>query len=72
LIRIGVRREGQGYAVERIERWFASGAREGSLGRLRDVVAGPDGKLYILTNNRDGRGRPREGDDKIIRLDIGG
>ncbi len=72
LIRIGVRREGPGYAVERVERWFASGAREGSLGRLRDVVAGPDGKLYILTNNRDGRGRPREGDDKIIRLDIGG
>lgn len=38
------------------------------LGRLRDVVEGSDGSLYILTNNRDGRGQPRTGDDKIIRL----
>lgn len=38
------------------------------LGRLRDVVEGPDGSLYLLTNNRDGRGEPRDGDDRIIRL----
>ncbi|MBG9941515.1 glucose sorbosone dehydrogenase [Brevibacillus formosus] len=37
-------------------------------GRLRDVVEGRDGTIYLLTNNRDGRGNPREGDDKIIRL----
>ncbi|MFE1629368.1 PQQ-dependent sugar dehydrogenase [Brevibacillus reuszeri] len=37
-------------------------------GRLRDVVEAPDGSLYLLTNNRDGRGEPKEGDDKIIRL----
>jgi glucose/arabinose dehydrogenase len=37
-------------------------------GRLRDIVQGPDGSLYILTNNRDGRGSPREGDDRILRL----
>ncbi|MED1915036.1 PQQ-dependent sugar dehydrogenase [Bacillus thuringiensis] len=37
-------------------------------GRLRDVVEGKGGTLYLLTNNRDGRGDPREGDDKIIRL----
>lgn len=35
-------------------------------GRLRDVVVGPDGLLYILTNNRDGRGRSTAGDDKIL------
>lgn len=40
----------------------------GQFGRLRDVVQGPDGALYILTNNRDGRGNPRQGDDKILRL----
>lgn len=38
-------------------------------GRLRDVVLGPDNMLYITTSNRDGRGNPREGDDKIIRID---
>ena len=69
LIRIGVKRAGAGSAVDHIERWFAANAREGSLGRLRDVVVGPDGKLYILTNNRDGRGQLRPDDDKIIHLD---
>jgi len=37
-------------------------------GRIRDVIAGPDGFLYISTSNRDGRGKPVEGDDKIIRI----
>lgn len=38
-------------------------------GRIREVVLGPDGFLYIATSNRDGRGLPRAGDDKILRLD---
>lgn len=37
-------------------------------GRLRDVVEGPDGALYVLTSNRDGRGRPAETDDRILRV----
>ena len=41
---------------------------EGRFGRLRDVVTGPDGGLYLATGNRDGRGEPRPGDDRIIRL----
>lgn len=40
----------------------------GTLGRLRDVVEGPDGYLYIATNNRDGRGRPTAEDDRILRI----
>lgn len=39
-----------------------------SFGRLRDVVIGPDNMLYILTNNRDGRGVPTAEDDQIIRI----
>ncbi|MBI2036660.1 PQQ-dependent sugar dehydrogenase [Candidatus Microgenomates bacterium] len=39
-------------------------------GRLRTVVLGPDGFLYLLTNNTDGRGTPKEGDDKIIKVKI--
>ena len=49
--------------VRSFERFFS-----GQFGRLRDVVQGPDGSIYILTNNRDGRGSPREGDDRILRL----
>ncbi|HKD18398.1 MAG TPA: PQQ-dependent sugar dehydrogenase, partial [Thermoanaerobaculia bacterium] len=37
-------------------------------GRLRDVVSGPDGALYVATSNRDGRGQPRPGDDRILRI----
>jgi glucose/arabinose dehydrogenase len=40
----------------------------GVYGRLRDVVSGPDGALYIATSNRDGRGRVRTGDDRILRV----
>jgi glucose/arabinose dehydrogenase len=39
-------------------------------GRLRDVVEGPDGNLYLLTSNRDGRGSPVEDDDRIIRINL--
>jgi len=41
---------------------------DGELGRLRDVVQGRDGYLYICTSNRDGRGSPREDDDIIGRI----
>jgi len=37
-------------------------------GRLRDAVAGPDGCLYVLTNNRDSRGTPQAGDDQVLKL----
>jgi glucose/arabinose dehydrogenase len=39
-------------------------------GRLRTVVVGPDGALYILTNNGDGRGTKRANDDQIIRVPL--
>ncbi|HAM27328.1 MAG TPA: glucose dehydrogenase, partial [Microbacteriaceae bacterium] len=39
-----------------------------TFGRLRDAVPGPNGTLWIITNNTDGRGTPREGDDKLIEL----
>lgn len=41
---------------------------EVTFGRIREVAQGPDGMLYFTTSNRDGRGRAREGDDKIYRL----
>lgn len=41
---------------------------KGSLGRIRDVVVGPDNFLYVTTSNRDGRGNPAADDDKIIRI----
>jgi glucose/arabinose dehydrogenase len=39
-------------------------------GRLRDIVEGPDKSLYVLTSNRDGRGKPADDDDRLLRLTI--
>ena len=42
----------------------------GEYGRLRDVTVGPDGTVFVLTNNTDGRGTPAEGDDRIVSLAV--
>lgn len=39
-------------------------------GRMRDVVVGPDGFVYLATSNRDGRGSPSGDDDKILRVGL--
>ena len=41
---------------------------ENQFGRIRDVISAADGSLYFCTNNRDGRGNPVSGDDRIARL----
>ena len=44
----------------------------GTYGRLRDVTAGPSNgstpSLWILTDNTDGRGSPKAGDDRILQV----
>ena len=37
-------------------------------GRIRDVIEGPDGSLYVTTSNRDGRAIAEQGDDKILKV----
>jgi quinoprotein glucose dehydrogenase len=63
LIRVRLKPGDRSYRITAIERWFVE-----KYGRIRDVIVGPDGALYFLTNNRDGRGTPRDGDDKIYRI----
>lgn len=40
---------------------------EHKYGRLRTVVAAPDGALWLTTSNRDGSGRPVATDERVIR-----
>ena len=38
------------------------------VGRIRDVAQGPDGYLYVITSNTDGKAFPSDDDDKLLRI----
>jgi glucose/arabinose dehydrogenase len=42
----------------------------GEFGRIRDAVPGPDGELWFIGNNTDGRGSPSDGDDRLYRVTL--
>jgi len=46
---------------------FAAGLSK-TYGRLRTVVIGSDGAIWLTTRNRDGHGHPVADDDRVIRL----
>jgi len=48
-----------------VDGWFVN-----SFGRLRDVVSGPDGTLWFVSNNTDGRGTPAPGDDRLYQVEV--
>ncbi|WP_276374509.1 PQQ-dependent sugar dehydrogenase [Chryseolinea sp. H1M3-3] len=49
--------------IQKVDRYLYQ-----KFGRLRNVVEGADGKLYIAVSNQDGRGDPKTQDDRIIIL----
>jgi glucose/arabinose dehydrogenase len=54
----------QNGSVSEVKEHFA-----GEYGRIREVILGPDGMLYITTSNTDGRGTPGASDDRLIKID---
>ena len=48
-----------------VDPWFTD-----SFGRLRDVVSGPGGTLWFVSNNTDGRGSPAPGDDRLYQVEV--
>ncbi|MGH9340122.1 MAG: PQQ-dependent sugar dehydrogenase [Acidobacteriota bacterium] len=55
----------KGSGVESHEVYFRDG---NSLGRLREVIMGPAGQLYVTTSNCDGRGDCGPEKDKLLRI----
>ncbi|WP_234407309.1 PQQ-dependent sugar dehydrogenase [Microterricola viridarii] len=59
---------------ERLWRWVPDSGQPatpwfvGEFGRIRDVAAGPDGTLWFLSNNTDGRGDPGIDDDRLWQV----
>ncbi|PPS71479.1 glucose sorbosone dehydrogenase [Streptomyces sp. 46] len=43
---------------------------EDEYGRLRTVVAAGGDRLWLVTSNTDGRGSPKDGDDRILELRV--
>ncbi|UYN85073.1 MAG: PQQ-dependent sugar dehydrogenase [Microcella sp.] len=62
---------GQRLWVIDVERATTSEAHvEQQLGRIRDAVATPDGRLFVLTSNTDANGRPGPDDDRLLVLGL--
>lgn len=43
---------------------------KGEYGRLRTVVSAGGDKLWLVTSNTDGRGSPKDGDDRILEIQV--
>ncbi|MBM4395276.1 MAG: PQQ-dependent sugar dehydrogenase [Deltaproteobacteria bacterium] len=54
------------------EACFVGDEAEGGLGRIRDVVSGPDGYLYLTTSNCDRRGTCGPARDRVVRVEPAG
>lgn len=60
---MGVELKDNGKEVKRQRRFI-----EGKLGRLRDVVISPEGRVFVCTSNADVYGEAEPGSDKIYEL----
>lgn len=52
-----------GMSIDEENSWF-----DNWFGRLRDVCISPEGRVFIAVSNRDGRGNPKPGDDRIVEI----
>ncbi len=64
---VSLKLSSDGNSITGQQDWFTD-----HYGRLRDVCVAPDGRVFIAVSNRDGRGTPRPGDDRIVEIRASG
>ena len=64
---VSLKLSSDGNSITEQQDWFTN-----HYGRLRDVCVAPDGRVFIAVSNRDGRGTPRPGDDRIVEIRASG
>jgi len=62
---VSLKLSSDGLSITGQSEWFVN-----NYGRLRDICISPDGRIFIAVSNRDGRGTPRPGDDRIVQIRI--
>lgn len=65
ILRVKMKEE-NGNPTEKVD--FYEKMPEVKVGRVREIIEGPDGSIYFTSSNRDGRGKVQSGDDKIFRI----
>jgi glucose/arabinose dehydrogenase len=60
---VSMKLSADGLSIDNSSEWFKEW-----FGRLRDICIAPDGRVFISTSNRDGRGSPSAGDDRIVQI----
>jgi len=60
---VSLKLSSDGLSVSEVAEWFPA-----LWGRPRDVCISPDGRVFIGVSNRDGRGTPMPGDDRIVEI----
>ncbi len=65
LQRVQLSEDGTAVALHEV---YLEGEPPNGLGRIREVVNGPDGHLWVTTSNCDGRGECGPNKDRIVRI----
>ncbi|MFH1121164.1 MAG: PQQ-dependent sugar dehydrogenase [Bacteroidota bacterium] len=60
---VSLKLSSNGMSITEQADWFVN-----HFGRLRDICVSPDGRVFLAVSNRDGRGTPRPGDDRIVEI----
>jgi len=60
---VSLKLSSDGTGITGVNDWLVN-----TFGRLRDICIAPDGRIFLAVSNKDGRGTPKTGDDRIVQI----